>query len=228
MIFRQWLDSDNEGERCGYLLADPVTRAAAVIDAHEAIAERCLDEIERLGLELHYAFETRLHIAHRSAAAWIRRETGALVVAHEATGIACADHHAEEGDGFHLGEETLTFLHLSGLCPGASALLWGDRLFTGDSLWPGGTGPMGPGGDLRTLRSNIEDRLFRFADETLVFPGACPDGRRVTTIGEERAGAGEADWPWKSRRGTDNQGLRPDIAAFNRECSQRPHAGPPA
>jgi len=223
MIFRQWLDS--EGERCGYLLADPVTRAAAVLDAHEGIAERCLEEVRRLGLELHYAFETRLHIAHRSAAAWLRQETGARVIAHEATGIACVDHHAEEGEGFYLGEETLTFLHLPGLCPGASALLWGDRLFTGDTLWPGGTGPMGPGGEPRALRSIIEGRLFGFPDETLVFPGACPDGRRVTTIGEERAGAGEAKWPWKSRRDAGDQRLRPDIAAFNRECSQRPRAG---
>jgi len=103
MIFRQWLDI--EGERCSYLLADPVTRAAAVIDVHEGIVEPCLKEIERLGLELQYAFETRLHIAHRSAAAWIRRESGARVVAHTATGITCADLHAEEGEAFYLGEE---------------------------------------------------------------------------------------------------------------------------
>ncbi|MFP4131577.1 MAG: MBL fold metallo-hydrolase [Thiohalospira sp.] len=225
MIFRQWLDI--EGERCSYLLADPVTRAAAVIDAQEGTVGPCIEEVERLRLEIQWAFETRLHIAHRSAAAWVRQETGARVVAHAATGIACADLHAEEGDGFYLGEETLTFLHLPGICPGAGAVLWGDRLFTGDTLWPGGAGPLGPGGDAASLRSAIEDRLFDFPDETLVFPGACPDGRRVTTIGEERASAAEVGR--ESHRRLAGSGLRPDITAFNRECSQHPvrgHASP--
>ncbi|MGM0412546.1 MAG: MBL fold metallo-hydrolase [Pseudomonadota bacterium] len=223
MIFRQWLDTDSE--RCGYLLADPVTRAAAVVDVHEGIAEGCLSEIRRLGLDLYYLFETRLHVAQRSAAAWLQRETEARVVAHADTGIACADLQPADGEAFYLGEESITFLHVPGLCPGASALIWGDRLFSGDTIWPGGSGPLGPGGDPRSLRAVIEGRIFRLPDETVVFPGACPGGRRVTTIGEERAGAGQARRPWRVRHLDDDQGLRPDIAAFNRECSQRPQAG---
>ena len=219
MIFRQWLESDSE--RCGYLLADPVTRAAAVVDAHEAIADRCLAEVQRLGLELHYLFETRLHVAQRSAAAWLQRETDAHVVAHAATGIACSDHRPVDGEAFYLGEESITFLHLPGLCPGAAALLWGDRLFTGDTLWPGGHGPLGPGGDPDALRVVIRERLFGFADETLVFPGACPAGRRVTTIGEERAVAAAVE----PTPGPGREPLRPDVAAFNRDCSQHPDSG---
>ena len=60
--------------------------------------------------------------------------------------------------------------------------LWGDFLFSGDTLFPGGPG--NTGGDRAAFRQVMRslDRLFDLPDETRVLPGHGLD----TTIGRER------------------------------------------
>jgi glyoxylase-like metal-dependent hydrolase (beta-lactamase superfamily II) len=56
-------------------------------------------------------------------------------------------------------------------------------LFVGDTLFAGSIGRTDlPGGDYDTLLRSIRDVLFRFPDDTVVYPG---HGER-TTIGREK------------------------------------------
>jgi glyoxylase-like metal-dependent hydrolase (beta-lactamase superfamily II) len=43
-----------------------------------------------------------------------------------------------------------------------------------------------PGSDSAQLFDSVMGRLFSFPDETLVYPGHAMNGRRVSSIGEER------------------------------------------
>jgi len=105
-------------------------------------------------------------------------------------------------DRFYEGEGPLTFgryavrvLHTPGHCPGGVCLAVskaarpGDTrpeppvLIVGDTLFAGSIGRTDlPGGDASTLLRSIREVLFKFPDDTVVWPG---HGEQ-TTIGKER------------------------------------------
>ncbi len=60
-------------------------------------------------------------------------------------------------------------------------------VFTGDTLLIDGCGRTDfQGGDAATLFHSIHTKLFSLSDDTLVYPGHDYQGRRVTTIAQER------------------------------------------
>jgi glyoxylase-like metal-dependent hydrolase (beta-lactamase superfamily II) len=81
------------------------------------------------------------------------------------------------------GPHALHAIHTPGHTPGSTCFLYGDRLFSGDTLFPGG-----PGNTQRDpvrferIISSIRERLFTLPDDTVVHPGHGRD----TTIGAER------------------------------------------
>src|SRR4029079_15343875 len=81
---------DEATNSVSYLVADPATRAAAIIDpvldfdaASGTIATRSADKIlaaaAEQGLAIHWVLETHAHADHLSAASAIRERTGAKV-----------------------------------------------------------------------------------------------------------------------------------------------------
>ena len=65
---------------------------------------------------------------------------------------------------------------------------WRDRVFTGDTLLIGGCGRTDfQAGNADALYFSITEKLFSLPDETLVYPGHDYKGRRVSSIGEEKA-----------------------------------------
>jgi len=146
-----------------YLVVDPATRTAAVIDPvldfepkagrlSTASADAILVAVEDQGLALDYVLETHAHADHLSAADYIRRKTGAKIVigarivevqkvfipvfeADEAADGAAFDVLMEEGDTLALGELTVAVLHTPGHTPACLTYLIGDAAFVGDTLF---------------------------------------------------------------------------------------------
>ena len=81
------------------------------------------------------------------------------------------------------GTLALRAIHTPGHTPGSTCFLYGEHLFTGDTLFPGGPGntqkdPV----RFERIISSIRERLFSLPDATVVYPGHGRD----TTIGAER------------------------------------------
>lgn len=94
-----------------------------------------------------------------------------------------ADRLLTDGDVVGAGEVALRVLHTPGHTPGGICLVGHGHVFTGDTLFAGSVGRTDlPGGEGRTLRRSILDKLVPLPDETLVHPGHGPD----STIGRER------------------------------------------
>lgn len=95
----------------------------------------------------------------------------------------------EDGDSLEVGEVGLSVIHTPGHTPGSiciSAQLEGLAhwaIFTGDTLFAGGVGrtdfPYSSEGE---LYRSINERLFKFPDSTVIYPGHGPD----STIGAEK------------------------------------------
>jgi glyoxylase-like metal-dependent hydrolase (beta-lactamase superfamily II) len=184
MIFRQFFSADDDSS---YLLADPVTRYAAVLDPHAQTERSYLELIRSLDLRLVYVIETHAHESHLSAAPALRAETGARLIAHSAADLACVDMHVDDGDRIFIGEEYLSVMATPGHSVCSLSYVWRDRVFTGHSLLVGSTGPCRRAdGDAGRLYDSIRERLLTLPDETLVYPGRITGQGRVSSIGQER------------------------------------------
>jgi glyoxylase-like metal-dependent hydrolase (beta-lactamase superfamily II) len=224
MIFRQLVDSRSGA--LGYLLGDPIGQEAVVIDAAHGLADEYRRLLHHHGLALRYLAETHLHEDHLSAAPGLREATGARLVAGEGGGWACSDLALRHGDLLHFGEETLEVLHVPGHTPCSVAFRWRDRVFTGDSLLPGALGcPEGPGGDAEALCASARNVLLGLSGEILVFPGRLRNGRRVTTIAEERetnpdlAAGAQCAQAVRRRCGQATAAQESDVMINNRQCA---------
>jgi len=93
----------------------------------------------------------------------------------------------EDKEEIELGQIQLEVIHVPGHTPGGIALLMKkpqDKiLFTGDSLFCQGIGRTDfPGADENLLIMSIKEKLLRFSDDTIIYPGHGPS----STIGEEK------------------------------------------
>jgi len=184
MIFRQLFDA--ESSTYTYLVADPVTRQAALIDPVLEQVERDLKLIAELDLELTHILETHVHADHVTGAGRLREATGATLVGGIA-GASCADLHVSHGDEIAVGGLTFLVLATPGHTDDSVSYLLGDRVFTGDALLVRTNGRTDfQNGDAGALWDSITRVLFALPDETLVYPAHDYKGHTVTTIGEEK------------------------------------------
>ena len=207
-----------------YLVADPKTKIAAIIDPvldfepkaarlSTNSAEALLRAISAQGLTLAYVLETHAHADHLSAADYLRRKTGTLVIigaqivlvqkafipVFEADDLVADggafDRLVEDGDTLPLGALSIGVLHTPGHTPADVTYLIGDAAFVGDTLFMPDYGTARtdfPGGDAATLYRSIQ-KILALPAETRVFVGHdyLPPGREEirweTTVAEQRA-----------------------------------------
>ena len=170
-----------------YVVADPVHRAAVIIDPVAEQLERDLALLEAEDLTLLFVLETHTHADHITSAGTLSRLTGALAAAPSGCGILPADRQLVDGDSLRFGDEVLRAIHTPGHTAGSMSYLWRDAAFTGDCLLIDGCGRTDfQSGDAGALYDSITQRLFALPDETRVFPAHDYHARASSTIGNER------------------------------------------
>lgn len=186
MIFRQLFDPASS--TFTYLLADDVGGHAVIVDPVREQAERDLKLVRELRLHLAWIIETHVHADHVTGALALRKSTGAQSAVSRHCGATGFDRLLDDGDAFEFGGTSMKVIATPGHTPGSSCFLWFDRLLTGDTLLIGGCGRTDfQQGDAAALYDSITRKLFTLPDDTLVYPGHDYNGRRVSTIAEERA-----------------------------------------
>ena len=171
-----------------YLLWDEETKEAAIIDSVKEQLQRDVKYINDLGLTLKYALETHIHADHITAAGLLSEELGAQTAVHITGGAKCADIQIEEGNEFKLGSQVIKALHTPGHTNGDVTYSIDGYLFTGDALLIRGCGRTDfQQGSAETLYHSINDILFQYPDDTVVYPAHDYSGFSESTIGEEKA-----------------------------------------
>lgn len=185
MIFRQL--HEPRSDVLSYLIADPVTSKAAIIDGVLGQASVYLKAMKQLGLVLEYLLETHVHEDHKSVSPQLKQVTPARLAVHEQGEVRCADLHLRDGDVLYLGEEAVEVIHTPGHSPCSVTYRWRERLFTGHTLLVGSVGSCTePGADAGQLYDSVHQRLYSKPGEYLVYPGRATDGHRVSSIEQER------------------------------------------
>ena len=185
MIFRQLCTRDRIGA-LAYLLGDPVTREAVIIDPLPPLVEELEDFTRQRGLHLRYCMQTHHDEGHVAAAQALRESHGARLLAHEEVRSNAVDVRVRDGDVIYFGEERLRVIHLPGLSPCAVAFAWEDRLFTGLTLLANGLNGRLRGRARTQARKLVESRILSFAGETLLYPSREIRGRRLASVAELR------------------------------------------
>jgi len=186
-------------ENC-YLVADPETREAVIVDPGEE-SDLFRSRLRSEGWTLRAIWLTHAHLDHVAGVSAMREATGAPVWLHpddrrlydrapdqaRAYGftldrLAPPDREFREGEPAIVGGLAFDVLHTPGHSPGSVSLAGYGVVFVGDVLFAGSVGRTDlPGGDTDTLRASIRDKLYVLPDETVVYSGHGP----ATTVGEE-------------------------------------------
>ena len=178
-----------------YVVSDPATGAAAIIDpvldyeqkgarTSTASAQALLDYIETGGLKVRWILETHAHADHLSAAEWLQQRTGAPVgIGAGIRSVQAAfkpiyglepefptdgsqfDRLFEDGERFALGDLQVEVIATPGHTSDSLSYRIGDAVFVGDSIF------MPDGGTARCdFPGGDADVLFRSIQRLYALP----------------------------------------------------------
>jgi len=188
---------DEATNSVSYLVADPATGAAAIVDpvldfdvasgrVAARSAERMLAAAADAGLRIEWVLETHVHADHLSAAALIRERTGAQVGigagirAVQSVFAPLLDADVDDGDfdrlfadrdRISLGDLTVEVIATPGHTPACVSYKVVDAVFVGDTMFMPDFGTARtdfPGGDAAKLYRSIQ-RLLALPPETRLF-----------------------------------------------------------
>lgn len=183
-------------ENC-YLVADPVTKDACLIDPG-ADGPSIKKIIDKNAYNLKFILNTHGHGDHIAANGYF----GSPVYIHESDKDFLTDPDINlsrmfffsiksppasrilhDGDIIGLGSLKLEVIHTPGHTPGSISVKLNGIVFTGDTLFCGGVGRTDFSyGDETKLFNSIHKKLLVLPDDTVIYPGHGDN----STIGEER------------------------------------------
>jgi sulfur dioxygenase len=150
-----------------YILVDPASKDALIIDPVDDQLPRDLALLKEHGLKLRYVVETHAHADHITSAAALIEHTGAQTATPEGCGIKPSAIQLKDGDVLQFGTQQLKALHTPGHTGGSMSFVWGAHVFTGDTLLIGGCGRTDfQSGSAEMLHHSISKVLFALPDST--------------------------------------------------------------
>ena len=171
-----------------YLVGCEQTRQALLIDPVVNQVDRDLAEVQRLGLILAFTLDTHIHADHITGALQLKERVNSRIAAPAMDRLPCTDVGIVEGTPLPLGSLLLQPLHTPGHTDSHFAYVVADRVFTGDALLIDGCGRTDfQNGCAQDLYRSVTEKLFSLPDDCLVYPGHDYTGRRVSSIGQEKA-----------------------------------------
>jgi glyoxylase-like metal-dependent hydrolase (beta-lactamase superfamily II)/rhodanese-related sulfurtransferase len=190
IILRQLFDAASSTYT--YVVGDPQSLEAVIIDTvfEQHFRDRAL--VEELGLNLRAVLDTHCHADHVTGAWLMQQATGCQIGISRRYGtlVQGADLRLDHGDRVTFGERHLEVRATPGHTDGCVTYVIDNHsmAFTGDCLLIRGAGRCDfQQGNAGTLYRSITEQIFTLPDDSLIFPGHDYSGRTMSSVGEERA-----------------------------------------
>lgn len=185
MIFYQLFEK--ETSTYTYLLGDPETKEAVLIDPVLETVDRDIHLIQELGLKLKYVLDTHVHADHITGSGEIRKKTGAKIGVSAEYNITCPDLKLNDGDEVRFGKYVIKVIHTPGHTNGCLSYQTGNKIFTGDALLVRSCGRTDfQAGSSEKLFHSVRDRIFKLPDDTVVYPAHDYKGFTKSQVGVEK------------------------------------------
>lgn len=170
-----------------YLIADPETREAALVDPRADRVAEYLDDLAARGLRLRFVIDTHTHADHLSGAAELRARTGADVAMSARSTCEVRTRPLKHGDRLPLGAHVIDVIASPGHTDDSVSLRVNGAILTGDALLIGAVGRTDfQNGSPEALYETLHERFATLPGDLTVYPGHDYTGRTSSTLAQER------------------------------------------
>jgi sulfur dioxygenase len=185
MLFRQLFDKTS----CTYtyLVASAKGREALIIDPVLENVERYIKLLTELDLKLVKVIDTHIHADHVTAASNLKNKTNCTTIMGEHTPSETVELKIKDEETICVDDLKIRALYTPGHTRDSYSFLMNDYLFSGDTLLINGTGRTDfQGGSAKDSYDSIFNKLLKLPEETLLYPAHDYNGKKVSTIGNEK------------------------------------------
>ena len=185
MIFEQLFDQ--KSSTYTYIIASGEGREALIIDPVIEHSDEYSTILNNLDLKLVKVIDTHIHADHISALNELNKRTNCIRVMGEKSKSEVIDLRIKDGEKINVEEVELQAIYTPGHTDCSYSFLMNDRVFTGDTLLINGSGRTDfQNGNAYDAYDSIFNKLLKLPEKTFVFPAHDYNGKRFSTIANEK------------------------------------------
>ena len=185
MIFEQLFDQ--KSSTYTYIIASGEGREALIIDPVIEHSDEYSTILNNLDLKLVKVIDTHIHADHISALNELNKRTNCIRVMGEKSKSEVIDLRIKDGEKINAEEVELQAIYTPGHTDCSYSFLMNDRVFTGDTLLINGSGRTDfQNGNAYDAYDSIFNKLLKLPEKTLVFPAHDYNGKKFSTIENEK------------------------------------------
>ena len=185
MIFKQVFDTKTSTYT--YLIASAKGREAVIIDPVLENVENYIGLLKDLDLKLVKVIDTHIHADHVTGASKLKQSTNCTTIMGEHTPADMVEIKVKDNELINVDDLKIKSIYTPGHTPESYSFLLNNYLFSGDALLINGTGRTDfQNGSSKDSYHSIFDKLLKLPEDTLLYPGHDYNGKKVSTIGNEK------------------------------------------
>ena len=185
MIFKQVFDI--KSSTYTYLIASAKGREAIIIDPVLENVDEYINILKKLDLKLVKVIDTHIHADHITGASKLKQATSCMTLMGEHTPAETVEIKVKDEEIIKFDQLEIKALHTPGHTSDSFSFLLDNYLFSGDTLLINGTGRTDfQNGSAKDAYNSIFNRLLKLPDETLLYPAHDYNGKKVSSIGNEK------------------------------------------
>ena len=185
MIFKQVFDTKTSTYT--YLIASAKGREAVIIDPVLENVENYIGLLKDLDLKLVKVIDTHIHADHVTGASKLKQSTNCTTIMGEHTPADMVEIKVKDNELINVDGLKIRSIYIPGHTSESYSFLLNKYLFSGDALLINGTGRTDfQNGSSKDSYHSIFDKLLKLPEDTLLYPGHDYNGKKVSTIGNEK------------------------------------------
>ena len=185
MIFNQLFDEATSTYT--YLIASAPQREALIIDPVLENVEIYINLLKELNLKLLKVVDTHIHADHITGAYQLNKKTNCTTIMGENSPADSVHLKVKDGEKIKIDKLEIKTIYTPGHTSDSYSFLIDNFLFSGDALLINGTGRTDfQNGNSKDSYNSIFNKLLKLPDETFLYPAHDYNGKKVSTIGNEK------------------------------------------
>ena len=185
MIFEQLFDT--KSSTYTYIIASGQGREALIIDPVIEKTDEYIQVLKNLELKLVKVIDTHIHADHITGLNELKKRTNCTRIMGEKSKSEVIDLKISDNENIKVENIELKAIYTPGHTDCSYSYLMNDRVFTGDTLLINGTGRTDfQSGSPYDAYDSLFNKLLKLPEKTLVFPAHDYNGKKNSTIGNER------------------------------------------
>ena len=185
MIFEQLFD--NKSSTYTYIISSGKGREALIIDPVIEHTDEYIKFLKDFELKLVKVIDTHIHADHVTGLNELNKRTNCTRIMGENSKSEVIDLRIKDNEKINIEDIELKAIYTPGHTDCSYSYLMNDRVFTGDTLLINGTGRTDfQNGSAEDAYESLFNKLLKLPKDTLVYPAHDYNGKKFSTIENER------------------------------------------